>query len=593
MFDKLFGKKKNNDQKDFDNNNSKNEILFQEPKICLFDFNEETINLVKEKGYNITSATLGSPIQVPNKNTKDYHLCRSNHSFPKNIHEYDIISINMPNKDAIPYNDKDKELPDNKNNIDYSFISQFPQTVFDPRPFASSILAEELNENKIIIVFASQEEIINYNIAKIDNTGFRFDKTEQWSNYSFYQKNLQANNKSGKEINITTSNSDLKSLFYNLKDELYYDTIFEHRMTWKNNHRTKSNQFIPLIENADNEIISFIDFINGNYLIFLPQLKNKEKLLIPLLDEILPDIFPSYFPYSTKFKWVNRKEYWLPNHKKMLEEKHKIQKKYENQLKKINNEIEENKLNYKFLHEIITQTDDNLVEAVKDFLEWLGFNKVKKMDDHNNVIKEEDLQIELNDGLLVIEVKGIGGTSKDSDCNQINKIKYRRAKERKKFDVFGLYIVNHQRYLPPLERENPPFTKNQIKDAENEERGLLTTWDLFRTYYFIKDNLATKKEIKNKLTDFGLVQLFPDNLVFLDKIDEIFMDGNIFIMDLDNIKIKINDELVVFKDNNYKKVKITNIQIDDRDVEYAKNAEVGIKINDKVNRNSEVYLFKN
>ena len=70
----------------------------------------------------------------------------------------------------------------------------------------------------------------------------------------------------------------------------------------------------------------------------------------------------------------------------------------------------------------------------------------------------------------------IGGTSKDEECSQIFKIKSRRMKELKRFDVFGLYIVNHQKHLPPLNRENPPFTENQIQDAINDERGLLTTW---------------------------------------------------------------------------------------------------------------------
>ena len=50
---------------------------------------------------------------------------------------------------------------------------------------------------------------------------------------------------------------------------------------------------------------------------------------------------------------------------------------------------------------------------------WV-FNNVKLMD-IETVRKEEDLQIDTESALLAIEVKGIGGTSTDSDCNQITK----------------------------------------------------------------------------------------------------------------------------------------------------------------------------
>ena len=67
---------------------------------------------------------------------------------------------------------------------------------------------------------------------------------------------------------------------------------------------------------------------------------------------------------------------------------------------------------------------------------------------------------------MTIEVKGISGTSTDKDCSQIDKVVKRKMKKYDRTDVNGLYIVNHQRYLPPLSRDNPPFKDIQIKDAE-------------------------------------------------------------------------------------------------------------------------------
>lgn len=45
-----------------------------------------------------------------------------------------------------------------------------------------------------------------------------------------------------------------------------------------------------------------------------------------------------------------------------------------------------------------------------------------------------------------------------------------------------IYIVNHQRYMNPSLRDNPPFKDNQIDYAEDDERRLLTTWQLFKQF---------------------------------------------------------------------------------------------------------------
>lgn len=116
---------------------------------------------------------------------------------------------------------------------------------------------------------------------------------------------------------------------------------------------------------------------------------------------------------------------------------------YKKSLVEIEGKIEKNQIKYQFLHDLITETGDSLVKSIEHFLVWLGFENIVNMDEANPEIKEEDLQVPLKNGLLVVEAKGIGGTSKDSECSQISKIKYRRAKERGRFDVFALYIVNH------------------------------------------------------------------------------------------------------------------------------------------------------
>ncbi|MBD2066878.1 hypothetical protein H6F93_04925 [Leptolyngbya sp. FACHB-671] len=137
--------------------------------------------------------------------------------------------------------------------------------------------------------------------------------------------------------------------------------------------------------------------------------------MLELIDELLPGLFPKVFPYSEQFSWLRSKTYPLPNQASLLAKKSKLENEYKTALTEIEIEIERNQSKYKFLHDLITETGISLVKSVEKFFVWLNFENVINMDESNPDIKEEDLQILLKNGLLVVEVKGIGGTSKDSE----------------------------------------------------------------------------------------------------------------------------------------------------------------------------------
>jgi len=54
-------------------------------------------------------------------------------------------------------------------------------------------------------------------------------------------------------------------------------------------------------------------------------------------------------------------------------------------------------------------------------------------------------------------------------------------KQQQRTDVSGLAIINHQRSIPPAERQNDKvFTPQQMEDAQHHDIVLMTTWELFR-----------------------------------------------------------------------------------------------------------------
>ena len=279
----------------------------------------------------------------------------------------------------------------------------------------------------------------------------------------------------------------------------------------------------------------------------------------------------------------------MPNESDLIEEKSRLESEYVKKREDIEVRIDANRQEYGFLHDLLTQSGDLLVKTIEKYLNWIGFNSVTNMDETNPALKEEDLRVESEKGLLVIEIKGIGGTSTDSECSQVSKFKYRRSKEREAFNVFGLYLVNHQRYLPPFERNNPPFNSTQIQDAKNDERGLLTTFDLFKLHFNIINNFVSKEDAREVLLQYGLIEFNPSNAIFIGKPAEIHHSGYVAILELHNVLLSVNMSIIVKDKGYYRSVTIVEIQVDGESISTVDNGEIGIKLSDKIDNKVEFW----
>lgn len=441
----------------------------EKPKICAIDLDAEIIKALRKRGLQCFAGSLGSQIQVPNSASLYQHPCLLNYTFPSNLHEYDIVIIDLQEREPIEYDKAQHQHSSFKGSEQRILLSKYPETIFDPRPFSASILGRRLNDlfkkESLIIVFASRIEEIEYHPVLIRPSYIDELRSETHHLYNFLPFLQGVFKKMGQQINVAP---EIKVKWGNFLSKyaknFRYEVIFQHLVTLENNQRVKVNNFIPLLMNADDEIISFFYFQSESPRIHLfPQLIDRKKeFVLELIDEILPEIFPEVFPYSEQFSWLKSADYLLPNQTELSAKKINLEDEYKQNISKIEEEIQQNQIKYQFLHDLISETDDLLVKSVKLFFEWLGFPNVIDVDETNPNIKEEDIQIPLENGLLIIEVKGIGGTSRNSDCSQINTIKFRRAEQRGNFDVFALYIVNHQRYLAPKNRKNPLSAINKL-----------------------------------------------------------------------------------------------------------------------------------
>lgn len=567
----------------------------ERPRICCIDIQKEVENSLKSVGFNIYSGTPGSKIEVPNSTRRDNHQVLLYFNFPSNLHEYDIIILDLDYSDTIPYKNEEHVKIKHTGKSSISLLSSYPETLFNPRPLSSLILKNKLhqigNRPHMILAFTAADYETEYETVKITEGYSERQGIEKHGIYSFVNYCPLSEPKYGKEITVCNINEDLRNLLESLKPQTIYNQTFHHPTNWENGKNVPDQNWVPLLKNSNNDIVSICKFTESSIVLYLPQFESKRKFLNEFLSKIAPSISPELFPFSTTFSWKENKDYWLPNHKNLLDEKKSIKVEYDKKLESKDDEIFRNGKKYSFLHEILTETGDKLANSLIEYLKWLGFKNIIYVDEQETDTKvlEEDIQIELDEGLLIIECKGIGGTSTDSDCSQISKIKHRRCKERNRFDVFALYVVNHQRYLPPLNRQNPPFTENQVQDAINDERGLLSTWQLFNLYFEIENGILTKNEAQQEILKFGLVTFKPKNLFLIDEPSEILKQGMVCIVNIENTELNIGEELLVEKNGQFQKATIEGIQLEDKPVSSASSGEVGILLDSPIKKKSKLW----
>lgn len=571
-------------------------IYHPKPWICFFDIGTETVENFSKNSYKCAEGTIGKLIRVPNKQKGDKELLSLNYSTPKNLHEFDILVFDMANNNTEVFYEEDHGFNDVTGQSAYALLSSFPEKIFNPKPYVIDILSNTINDllkkESVIIIFAGKKEKVNYQIVNITSRGYSLEQQLEIENTCFYNDFPGSYNKFGNKFRLSENKTAISDFLFSNLDECTYELVFFHPKKWENGQSIEDSSFVPLLLNDSGDIVSYIHIYPEGAVLVFPQIKDKNKFLLELFNVYLTELFPKIFPFHGQFSWLDNGSYPLPGEIELREEREEIEKKYKVAINSNDAELITIKEKYSFLRELLSESGVSLVKSVEKYLKWLEFQSVVNLDETSRDVLEEDLQVDYVDKFLVIEVKGIGGTSTDKDCSQISKIKYRRAEQRKKFDVFGLYIVNHQRYTPPERRCNPPFTDNQINDSKLDKRGLITTYELYKAYFMIEQGILTKEYVREKLFETGLISLSPIGLVSIGIPSEYYHKSTIVIVNVENTLIKKGCHILAKKNNSYSKLKIESLKVNEVEVNEIDNGEVGIKFDRKVAKNSELFIIK-
>ena len=527
---------------------------------------------------------MGSIKKIEYDEGEDYRFVNLEYNLIPNLHEYEVRIIDMQ--------EKQREILSCENEIpngEILFRVSYPKEYFDPRPLVENIIGCEnsTNKNNLTIFFADSMIVERYEVYKV----------EGWHNYSFWgdeehrsnrMMRADSKNKRGKKI----QNGDYKLSEIIIKYATEYKVIFELPDVYdeENNTYVKNKNYISLLKNQNDEVVSYIGFDSETgYELALPVCENKEQLVDELFSQGLPELLPEIFPESQEFAWSNSDYYKSKDILQLEVFIEGAKENYQELIKTTKDQIQQIKKENMFLIELLTESGDKLVAAVVEYLGWLGFSNVILVDAKESGVLREDVQIVLEEYLFIIEVKGLGGTSTDSECSQIGKHRRRREKEYPHKEIIPIYIVNHQRYMDPRQRSTPPFSKDQIDYAQNDERGLLTTWDMHKKYKLIESGVFTKKAVREAFHKQGLLDLTPVDMQMIGKVSEYYQKPQACIVELDRIKVCVGDEIICNKDDIWVKGKVESMQVNNNCIDSAHDGEVGLVLDVELGKGYVLY----
>lgn len=563
------------------------------PKICLVDTAPDVSDLLTQKLYDCTAATLGGDVKTPKNRAGIQTYLRPLVLLPSNLHEFHVVVVDLAKTDGIDESEARAELKNISGKTAYALVSSYPEQVFNSKGFGTRRFATEiedvLKKESVVVIFAAENEKIHYDLAEIGIHGASVVDNFNCETLRLCSGIKAFKNKFGRTIELYKEETRFHSFIGKYLKDAHYEVTFPHPFVWENGVNKPDEKFVPILVNAVGEIVGYATFVDKGAVFVLPQMVRKAEFLVEFFDN-LAGVFPNVFPYNGMFSWLDDGSHPLPGEVEIREQRAAIEARYVTDVAANEAAIADLKSEFSFLRVMLSGTGDELVDAVREYLVWLGYTSAKAMDEHSEDTLEEDIQIELEPGLLVIEVKGIGGTSKDKECAQISKIKNRRQEERKAWDVSALYIVNHQRYVSPKQRVNPPFTPNQIKDALLDKRGLITTYQLYNAYFDILRGLITKEDVRAQLLGFGHVKIAPPELTEIGVVNEVFQNGRVVILHLDEATVSVGSKLYILKNDVYETRNVVGLQLDGVSVDQASGGEFGIQVDAAIKKVTRIFI---
>lgn len=553
-------------------NNQKETSVSPKPKILLINLPDKVSEGLKSKGFNVNVGTFGSPYKVEVSREITPVIERPN--LP-NISEQEIIIIDLTAPDTL-----DKPNYDYVETEEKQWWVSCSSGIIDPRFLFMSIISRSfdriLNHGGFFVIFAQNKKIEEYFYGR-KNLSYgekRERKTHSnWSFLSILDRDLNVEFLSGEEIEVDRDVHGINYLFQKYTQGTYFNAILKPRYTLE-------DKWMTLLRNKFGDPVGGLilsDDFNGGGVLILPQINKNTDVIYTILTEVIAELSPHLFPNLEGAKWVQRDEYELEAIKKFKMDKIQVEKEAKKQLDMLDKKIDKEREEFEFLHGILTDSGDKLVEDVKKSLDFIGFKQVVDVDKTIKGDKklEEDLQIHDESPILLVEIKGISYTPKDSDLLQVHKYIPRRMKKWDRRDVHGVTLINYQKNIPAFKRSN--IEKDKIEDVKSHEITVTSTIDLFILIRGMIRCGWNGKVIRDLFYEIGKMPAIPSNYKPIGEIFTYIKGKNIIGINITSRKLYKGQKIGYKINNEFLEEHITSLKVNRHDVEDASSGQASIK----------------
>ncbi|AJZ59034.1 hypothetical protein OI25_616 [Paraburkholderia fungorum] len=533
------------------------------PKMLLLDLDPGAVAAVTSKWTDVVIATLGRPYKVPKASG---YVPVINHDFLSGHKECDIVVADFAWKQIESRSPGEKHRPNEETDLwvnqKLGYVDNRGLTGLRERETFERII----RQGGIIIVFAdyapphdAMMTSIGYGNKLVPGSEVNLDVWNLATPFEY----LSVSDDRGSVMTACDSSSLGKLLGKYLPES-------EFRCTFK--PRYPDDHWMPLAVNKYQDwVAAALGKDHRLVALVVPQLADKAGFIGELLSAVLPEYLPDLFPEIATGAWTHRSEYELPQVAQLRREKARIEDEARTAVAALDNLIQAEQTANGWLHDLLTATGDELVDAVKRALAEMGFSAVVDVDeirDKEGLSRREDLRIEDRRPVLVVDIKGIGGRPSDEDATQANKHALIHARETKNPDVQGLSIINHERHMPPLERDNAmPFRDELLTVAEETGLGLMTSFDLYRLIVNMRRWKWAPDTVQPLLYASRRSEIVPAHYEYIGTVAHVWSKA--FGVVIENGTVNVGDTLAIEGEIYFEELPVESIRVNDAKVQSA------------------------
>lgn len=540
---------------------------YARPKIMLVDL-PEAAEAILSAGFNATLGTLGRPYEV-DPSTQLVRITPAGRLpgyTEQEILVFDLTSLEAEGSppDTAPL--KEDQL---------AYWAECVRGVVNPRiPTLRTIKKDVdriLKAGGLVVVFADPRTDDNLSLGRLYGKTVQPSETKLdiWDFFSL-NDNLIIDRDYGAEVTVVEQEPPLNGLAELLRQHA-------HQADFHCTVRGWDDDWVTLAQNKYGDSVAGIltNKKTSGFVLVFPHFVRKTDFLVGLLTVVLPSVIPGLYPSTGTWNWIHRREYEHPGVLAQLDAIERIRREASDEVAQRQAAAAEVCTGRAHLHAILTESGDNLVDAVERTLKDLGFQNVVNVDNldgNEDESRREDLQILDGSPRLLLEIKGIGGNPRENDALAVQKYLARRMREWDRTDVTGVFMVNHQRNRPPLDRDRDCFQRDVVATAEKDGNlGLMTTWDLFRLRQSAERNGWGSDLVHPILNRPGRISPVPPAYMQLGEVDEYWPQAGAFSI-IPSSDIRVGDHILLETPTLLVEQRVGTLQ---RDKEALQHAEAG------------------